>query len=299
VAGSAITAAEVGHWEKVLSASEGRRSGSAEQAAALGFLLQGAWTRGEARELGVVVSEVDAKRRLAQYRYEVLEGLKPTAPVVADPYRQLLTSQVVGGGDCVAAMRNALLAEGLRTAWRAEAERRVTLGQIQRYYVRHRASFVVPERRDIEIIETKTLAAARAARRAIESGRSFRKVAREVSVDPAAPRGLRLGVLQSEGVRSLADAIFAARPGVLVGPRVVTFYYLFEVLRVHPARSVVLGQAEGEIRLQLASEVAARVLGPISARRWEARTRCMAGSMGGLCKRIVPAGWPAGASPVR
>lgn len=294
----AITSAQVQHWAAVLSAAQHGRGVSDERAAALRLLIQEAWTRGEAAELGVVVSERAARRRLAQYRYEALEGLRPAAaPAVEAPFPRLLTSHAVSSEDSVAAMRTALLAEGVRRAWRVEAKRRVSGGEIRRYYVRHRARFLAPERRDIEIIETKTLAAARAARRAIESGRGFLSVAKERSVDPGAPGGLRQGFRRSEGARRLADAIFAARPRVLVGPRVVALYYVFEVLRVHPARFVPLEQARGAIKRQLASEAAGREVGPMSARRWKARTRCAAGPMRGLCGRIArsaPGGRAAG-----
>ncbi len=92
----------------------------------------------------------------------------------------------------------------------------VTDAQITAYYNRNREQFAVPERRDLEIILTRTEAQANEAKRAIEGGTSWAAAARRYSTDALSKgNGGRLaGVARGQQDRALDTAAFAARRDV-------------------------------------------------------------------------------------
>ena len=190
----------------------------------------------------------------------------------------------------------------------AEAERQVTPAQIAGYYDEHKRAFVLPERREFDIVVTYHRAAAEQARREIESGEPFLSVAARVSVAP--PDGLSApGNRVSENLEELnvaaksrhgqhlsgseeeeegfLQAIFAAKPHALVGPLLNgADYFVFEVAKVTPARLQTLAQAQASIRQTLGArlqrQLSASVLEAFE-RRWSARTRCRPGFLARQC----------------
>ena len=61
---------------------------------------------------------------------------------------------------------------------------KVTQGRIEKYYNENKSQYGTPEKRDVQIILTKTEAAGKAAKKEIESGKSFAS-RQEDSIDPA------------------------------------------------------------------------------------------------------------------
>jgi SurA N-terminal domain len=278
VGGREITRAMLAHWIVVEAAVE-RRTGRSDAAKAktLEFLIRAEWTLGGARELGVRVSDAEVRKQLELFRFDRLEGIAPEAwPAEADLQR-ILETPGVSVADQLWAMKLGLLAARIDRDRLEHAEQAITRKQIGRYYRQHRRSFGVPETRDIEIIETFGESAARKAKREIEAGQGFLAVARRLSVDPVARDGLKPHVTRGEGARSLAAAIFAARPHVLIGPLSVSLYYLFEVLRITRAHEQPLGHAEASIRRRLAARLAGTTLLRALQRKWIARTSCRSG----------------------
>jgi hypothetical protein len=157
----------------------------------------------------------------------------------------------------------------------AQAAQRLTRAQIVSYYWRHQRRFFVPEHRDVAIIETPTEPPIRKAKREIESGKDFADVARRVSTDPRAPNGQKLYLTRSEGATLLTDAIFGAKPHVLIGPLLVIWFYLFDVLRIVPAHELSLAQAQRTIVQILATEEVSRSsVRAAYERKWVDRTVC-------------------------
>ena len=78
-------------------------------------------------------------------------------------------------------------------------------------------SYGTPEKRNVQIILTKTEAAAKSAKKEVESGKSFASVAKSVSIDPTskANGGLLKEVVQGEEEKALDTAIFSTGKNVL------------------------------------------------------------------------------------
>src|SRR5262249_48233758 len=101
-----------------------------------------------------------------------------------------------------------------------KAKANVSKAQIEKYYKENPARFSVPERRDLEVILTKTEAQAKSAKGEVSSGKSFASVAKQRSVDPTSKSngGLLPGVVKGQEEKALDAAVFAAKVGELKGP---------------------------------------------------------------------------------
>ncbi len=145
----------------------------------------------------------------------------------------------------------------------------VSEAQEKKYYDDHQNEFAQPEEVHarhilIKVGPNRTAAQAKAAiekaKRRIENGESFAKVAREVSEDPGTKdRGGDLGYFpRNRMVKPFADAAFAAKPHQLVGPIRTSFgYHLIEVLDHRPASQRPFSAVKSLIRMRLASQTAA------------------------------------------
>ena len=134
---------------------------------------------------------------------------------------------------------------------------KVTDAEIETYYNKNKARFAQPERRDLRIVLTKSEAKAKQAKQALESGQSFKAVAKEYSIDQAskAQGGKLPAVAKGQQEKALDTAIFKAKKGVLTGPVKTQFgYYVFEVTKIIPASQQTLAQAKATIKQTLASE---------------------------------------------
>jgi foldase protein PrsA len=122
----------------------------------------------------------------------------------------------------------------------------VTTARITTYYTSHTSQFGTPEKRDIRIVRTNTLAAANAAKAALEHGQSWNAVAKKYSIDTATKDkgGLLSGVSKGQEEQALDTASFAAPTSKVIGPIHGQFgYYVFEVTKVTKATQQSLTQA--------------------------------------------------------
>ena len=128
---------------------------------------------------------------------------------------------------------------------------------IEAYYEENKERFAQPERRDLNVVLTKTEARANEARSALESGQAFKTVAKEFSIDEASKsQGGKLpAVAEGQQEKAFDDAIFSAEQGELTGPVKTQFgWYVFEVTKVTPASQQTLDEAKETIRSLLRSE---------------------------------------------
>src|SRR5919202_3511407 len=96
----------------------------------------------------------------------------------------------------------------------------VTDAQISSYYNKNKSRFAQPERRDLLVVLTKTKAKADQARSALQSGQSFKSVAKQYSIDQASKSqgGKLVGVAKGQSEKAFDDAVFSAPKGKLEGP---------------------------------------------------------------------------------
>ncbi len=272
---AAIDRGEVEHWASAIKLGNavatalGQVSGTPRERA-LKFLISSHWILGEAAERGLSISSAAVERGLRQKidamaggRRELEEELSSTGQTLADLRLEVKASLAV---------RRIRDAVGRRAAPVGRAE-------VMSYYARHRRRFYVPERRVAYLIEgIYSYAHALALAKRVEPGRRhtrpwFRELVPKTS--EVADRG------------TLAHMIFAARPGLVAGPkRFFGHWVLAVVTKLIPAGIQPLPAVKGELSKSLAGEHRERALKSFAAayvRRWSARTSCSPGYLVRRC----------------
>lgn len=252
----------------------------------LALLIQSVWFEKEAEDLGVEPSEARLRR--------ALEDTKRQFPRPAD-YRRFIERAGLTEADVMFQLELNQRSRAIVDA----IQRRggdVTPAQIQAYYDRNREQFAVPERRDLEIVLTRTEAQANEAKRAIEGGTSWAEVARRFSTDALSKgNGGRLaGVARGQQDRALDLAAFNARRGVIVGPVRGQFgWYIVRVTGVTPAKQNTLDESRAQIRELLTQQNGSRTVerfGREFQDRWTELTNCRVGYVIPICSNAPRAG---------
>jgi foldase protein PrsA len=171
---------------------------------------------------------------------------------------------------------------------------KVTPATIQNYYNTHRSQFGTPQTRNIRIVLTKTSAQADAAKKALKSGKSWDKVAKQYSVDPTSKNngGLLVGVSKGQQDAALDKAAFSAPLNKLLGPVKGQFgYYVFEVTKVTQATQQTLAQATPLIRQTLTGQqqtTAQSAVDKTARKHWLGKTTCRSQYAMNDCKGYKP-----------
>ena len=167
---------------------------------------------------------------------------------------------------------------------------KVSDAQIKDFYDKNKERFAQPERRDLRIVLTKNEAKAEEAKAALESGESWKSVAKKYSIDEASKaQGGKLPA-QAEGTleKALDEAVFKADKGEIVGPVKTQFgYYVFEVDKVQKASQQTLEQAKETIRQTLQSQNQQKALDKFVTdfqKKWKEKTECREGYVTQQCK---------------
>lgn len=205
-------------------------------------LIQELWIEKEAEAQDVTVSDAEVERQLAETKRQSF----PTEKA----YQRFLRDSGMTPADVEERVRVQALAQALTRKIQSSSAP-VTEAQISSYYDRNRRQFAVPERRDIELILTRTEAQANEAKSAVEGGTSWADAARQYSTDAAskATGGVLRGVSEGQNDRAVDQAAFGARQDVLVGPVKGQFgWYVLRVTSITPARQTTLADAREQIR---------------------------------------------------
>lgn len=247
----------------------------------LGFLISLEWVLGEAKSLGVNVTDAEVKKDFIKIRSSQF-------PSTAEFEKFLSTSgQTVS--DLLLRVKQNLVSQKIQ-AKVLKSGGKVTQAEIQKYYNEHKSSYGTPEKRKVEIVLTKTEAAAASAKKEIQSGKSFASVAKAVSIDPTtkAKGGLLPEVVKGEEEKALDTAIFSAKLNTLGGPVKTPFgYYVYEVLGSTPGNQQTLAQAQTAIKQQLTStkqQAAFTKFVKSFKAKWKAKTECRTGFVVEDCK---------------
>jgi foldase protein PrsA len=243
----------------------------------LGFLISTAWILGEASSLGVNVSDKEVKKRFAQVREQQFPK--------AEEFEKFLASSGQTVSDLLLRVKGNLLASKIQQKI-VKSKSKVTQAQIAKYYNEHKQRFEVPEKRNVNIILTKTEPAASKAKSEIASGKSFASVAKSVSIDPVSKSngGSLPELVKGQEAQALNSAIFSAKANVLSGPVKTPFgYYIFEVKGATPGSVQSLAQAQASVRSQLVATQQQTALSSFIKNfksKWTAKTECLASYAG-------------------
>ena len=161
---------------------------------------------------------------------------------------------------------------------------------IQDFYNKNKARFAQPEKRDLRVVLTKTKADADKAHAALESGDSWKTVAKKYSIDDTSKAAGGKLPAQAKGTldKELDDAVFSAKKGELVGPVKTQYgYYVFSVSDITEASQQTLPEAKETIKQTLQSQEQQKALDTFVkdfTKRWKDKTECSEGYKTTDCK---------------
>ncbi|HEY5046325.1 MAG TPA: peptidyl-prolyl cis-trans isomerase [Solirubrobacteraceae bacterium] len=247
----------------------------------LGFLISSEWVIGEGSHLGVKISDQEVKKEFEKIKNQQF-------PKPAEFEKFLATSgQTVS--DLLLRVKLNMMSSKIQQKI-AKGKGAPTKAEIEKYYKQNQQRFGTPEKRNVAIILTKTEAAAKAAKKEIESGKSFASVAKSVSIDPTskAKGGLLTGVAKGQEEAALNTAIFSAPLNKLSGPVKTPFgYYIYEVKSTTRGSQQTLAQAQASIKQQLTATQQQAALAKFVKefkKTWTNKTECRAGYVVMDCK---------------
>jgi foldase protein PrsA len=248
----------------------------------LPFLISSTWLIEEGSHMGIKLSDKEVKQQF--------EKIKTQQFPKAAEYEKFLASTGQTTSDILLRVKLNQLSAKIEEKI-AKQKRAISKAEVEKYYNENKQRFGTPEKRTIEIILTKTEAAAASAKREVEAGKSFASVAKRVSIDPTskATGGLLTEVIPGQEEKALNTAIFAAKVNALSGPLKSAFgYYVYRVKRTTPATQQALAQAEPSIKALLTSNQSSGSLKKFVTEfraRWKARTDCRSGFVVPNCKQ--------------
>src|SRR3954451_9966379 len=260
----------------------------------LQLLISFQWIQGEADDLGVKVSDAEVKKQFETQK-------KASFPKQAD-FDKFLKDSGQSLQDIMLRVRLDVLSNKIREKV-TKGKDTVTDAAITKYYNANKQRFAQPERRDLEVVLTKTEAQAKEAEKAIEDGTAWKKVAKKYSLDQAskAQGGKLAAVAKGQQEKSLDDAVFKAEKGKLVGPVKTQFgYYVFKVDKVTPASHQTEAQAKTTIKQLLASQQQQKSLDKFVKgfrKKWKDKTECRKGYTTQDCKNAPKPKAPPTAAP--
>jgi parvulin-like peptidyl-prolyl isomerase len=212
------------------------------------FLISAEWIQQEADSRDIEVSDEEVQKQFEDQKKQSFPNDKQ--------YQQFLETSGQTEEDLLFRVKLDVLSTKVRDEI-IEGVDEVTDEDIETYYNENKDRFAQPERRDLNVVLTKTEAKANEAKQAIESGQSFKDAAKEFSIDEASKsQGGKLpAVAQGQQEKAFDDAIFSAEKGELTGPVKTQFgWYVFEVTDVTEASQQSLDEATETIRSLLKSE---------------------------------------------
>jgi foldase protein PrsA len=212
------------------------------------FLISAEWIQQEAEARDIEVSDEEVQKQFEDQKSQSFPN--------EQDYQQFLETSGQTEEDLLFRVKLDVLSTKVRDEV-LEGTDEISDEDIADYYEENKERFAQPERRDLNVVLTRTEARANEARQALESGQSFQTVAKEFSIDEASKsQGGKLpAVAEGQQEKAFDDAIFAAERGELTGPVKTQFgWYVFEVTKVTPASQQSLEEASETIRSLLRSE---------------------------------------------
>jgi foldase protein PrsA len=247
----------------------------------LQLLISNKWIEGEAQAQGVKVTNAEVLKSFEQQK-------KQNFPKESD-YQKFLTQHSETQQDILEQVKVGLLSNKLRDKI-IKGKDKVSDAQIQAYYNKNKARFAQPEKRTLRIVLTKTQAKAAQAKKALQSGQSWKTVAKKYSIDAASKNQGGLLPAQAKGTleQALDRAVFAAKQGKLTGPVKTQFgFYDFVVTKITPASQQSLSQVKPTIKQTLAAQNQQAALESFIKdfqKRWRDKTQCQSAFKTTDCK---------------
>jgi foldase protein PrsA len=248
----------------------------------LGFLIRSTWLDQEADKLKLKLSDKQVQKEI--------NDIKKQQFAQKGSYEKFLQQAGLTNEDVLFQQRVRDLQTKI-TEKVTKGKDKVTDAQITDYYNKHKDQFSTPERRQVRIVLTKTKGKAQAAEAALQSGQSWKSVAKSFSIDQASKNKggvLQGGVAKGQQEKALDTAIFSADKGKLTGPVKTQFgWYVFEVSKVTKGKQQTLEESKTNIQQLLKSQNqqnALKKFGDDYRKRYKKTTDCRKGYEVDDCK---------------
>lgn len=284
VGAGAISKSSFEHWMSVanaMSPTEARAlfpdpSGSMTlKQRVLSYLIASTRTIAEAQEAGLAVARSETIAKVERLHFEQVQGLSLGGQSEPASFR---FARAETTSDRIWIITVHTLAEKVEQHRLAEAEQLIPRAQTARYYTGHKGDFVVPEKRDVAVIQSFTRANGELARREIASGKSLLSVVASRN-EEAGPGGYKRGLSGRDLRHDYERNYFTAPPHVLFGPFQFEIFYLFEVTAIMPAKQQQFSEVQAQIRRRMVGGSQRGLLMSLRGagdRAWKTRTRCRA-----------------------
>lgn len=248
----------------------------------MGFLLTSQWVLGEANELGIHITDAEVHKQ-----FNKIIASQFTKPGELEKF---IASSGQTVSDLLLRVKLNVLSAKIQQKI-VKQSGNISEAKMEKYYKENKAKYGVQEKRDVQIILTKTAAQAEAAKKEIEGGKSFASVAEKVSIDPTsrAQGGLITEVVKGEEEKPLGEDIFVY-PKEVISPVVKTAfgYYVFKVKSITPGSSESFKQVKSQIKTQLTQTAEQEALSKFVKsfkKRWTAKSDCRAEYVMQDCKQ--------------
>ncbi len=237
----------------------------------MSFLISSKWIEGEAKARGVSATPEEVQRQFKQVKQQSFPNEKA--------YQRLLARSGQTEQDLLFRVKSDVLANKVREKVTAGATN-VSDSDAQSYFNANKSQFEQPERRDVELVKTKTQAQAQEALKRVQGGESFKAVAKDLSIDPASKNqdGRLIAVSKGQQEGAFDAALFAGVKNKIAGPvKTDTGYYVFRVTKITPGTKQSFAQSKQGIKQLLASQNQQKKLDSFSTNfrnEWRANTNC-------------------------
>jgi len=237
----------------------------------LGFLISSSWVLGEAKSLGVNVSDKEVRDQFLHIKHQQF-------PKTAE-FEKFLQTSGQSVSDLILRVKLNMLSQKIQEKI-VKSKPQISHAEAAKYYSENQSRYGSPEKRNVEMILTKTEQQAKEARKEIESGKTFAEVAKARSIDPTSKaKGGQLGeIVKGQNAPQFDTAVFTASTDTLSGPVKTAFgYYLFEVLGTKAGTAQPLSKVEADIKQTLASQKQQKKLSEFIKnfkKKWQGKTDC-------------------------
>jgi len=245
------------------------------------LLISFKWIQGEADEQNVKVTDAEVKKSFAEQK-------KQSFPKEAD-YKKFIQQSGRTEADILQQVKLDLLSTKLRDKV-VKGKDAVSDKAVADFYNKNKARFAQPEKRDLNVVLTKGKADAAKAKAALESGDSWKTVAKKYSIDDTSKASGGKLPAQAKGTldKDLDSAVFGAKKNKLIGPIKTQYgYYVFTVTGVTEASQQSLAEATPTIKQTLQSQNQQKALDTFIkdfTKRWKEKTECSKGYLTTDCK---------------
>lgn len=260
-------------------------------------LLEAAWIRGEAEEMGIKTTPKQVEEELA--------AIKKQSFPTKGSYQKFLKESKFTEEDVNDVVEVKVLSTAIQEQVNSEAPA-PSSSEVQSYYDAEKATqYTEKESRDVRIILNKDKSKVEAAKKELESDHSpaaWKKVAKKYSSDPTskAKGGLTEGISEEFLKEPLKKAIFGAATGELVGPtKFETNWILTEVVKLNPAKVKKLPEVKAQIEETLKGEKQQEFFSEFVSdyqAKWTSRTICASGFEVESCANFKGTGHPKNAN---